>query len=71
MGTKLLSAHAQGEEICIWAEVDPDESRCDFRVLEVYATGEHFTYDESRKFLGTALLLNGRLVFHVFYLDRK
>ncbi len=59
---KLLSAQIQGEEICVWAEIETNEPcfECTFSIV---ATGEnppeHMTY------LST-IQLDG-FVWHIFY----
>lgn len=59
----------QGDELCLWAEVCPD-NRPDTRLFEVFATGENIVFDMGveRKYIGTAhtVDMGMRLVFHVY-----
>lgn len=63
-GAELLSVREQGEAICLWALVDP-EAAVEVRRFVGYGTG-HLVPDEPLKFLGTAHLQRGALVFNVF-----
>ncbi len=63
-GAVVLSAAAQNGDICIWALVDRDAERND-RKFTVHGTGWVLP-DEPGKFIGTVLLDDGALVFHVF-----
>jgi len=65
--TIILTAGEQGESIYIWAEVDPNAST-ELRTFEVFGTGSDMYCDMGigRKYIGTAILRNGRLVFHVY-----
>jgi len=66
LGSQILSAREQGDEICIWALVDPLAEK-EQREFTVYGTG-HDVPDAAMKFLGTAHLYGGNMVFHVFEL---
>jgi hypothetical protein len=65
--SRVLSAQAQREEICIWALVNTDDtSRCDYHVW-VYGTGcpvEEAAHQG--RYVATVQLARGSLVFHVF-----
>jgi len=66
VGAEVLHMAAQGDTICLWARVDRD-SGLEQRRFHVIATGqEHEKLPEF--YLGTVLLLDGRLVLHVFEL---
>ncbi len=65
--SKILSVQNQYENICVWAEVDPDENTWDEPVeFEVYGTGHNMTEDVEREFLGTVQLRQGTLVLHIY-----
>lgn len=64
VGAEVLSAREQGNDICIWALVDP-EALLETRSFGVFGTG-HSVPDVPLKFLGTAHLENSALVFHAF-----
>jgi hypothetical protein len=64
-GARVLSVAAQRGDVCLWAEVNPDAKpvRRNFRMC---GTWHAIPSDESREFIGTALLHGGDLVFHIF-----
>lgn len=64
---EILSAHSQNDLICIWALVNPDAEK-EHRYFEVFKTGHAVPCDMgvSREFIGTVLLQNDALVFHIF-----
>lgn len=67
VGAELLSVHAQGDDICLWAKVDPSAAK-EARSFVGFGTG-HDVPDEPLAFVGTALMHGGSLVFHIF--ERK
>ena len=64
VGAKVLHVHAQGNDICLWALIEPEAAR-EFRRFTVYGTG-HSMPDDPGVYIGTAHLQGGALVFHVF-----
>lgn len=64
IGAKILTVHGQGNDICVWAEVDPRMDKVE-RLLSVYGTGDPLP-DNPGNYLGTAMLMGGALVFHVY-----
>ena len=65
-GARVLSAGVQGNDICVWAVVDPEAEKC-LRAIKVYPTGSFMPPADnidSAVFVGTVFL--GWLVFHVF-----
>lgn len=63
-GAKVLTAREQGDGVCIWVEVDPDQPR-EERRFAVYRTG-HKLPAEPGAYIGTAMLAGGLLVLHVY-----
>ncbi|MGJ8680497.1 DUF7352 domain-containing protein [Paraglaciecola sp.] len=63
-GAEILSVAEQNNEICLWALVDPN-AELEAREFHVFGTGHNITI-KGFDFIGTALLENGSLVFHVF-----
>ena len=63
-GAKVLSAREQGDAICFWAEVDPNQPK-EPRKMMVFGTG-HVIPPEPMRFVGTAHIQQGALVFHVY-----
>jgi len=64
-GAEILTAREQGEDVCIWALVDPSEKVMENRSFEVVGTGLKMEYEGS-VYIGTAHLYNSTLVLHVF-----
>lgn len=65
-GAQVLTAREQHGTICIWAIVDPNpEVVREGRLFEIVGTGWTMRPRE-RKYIGTAHLDGGALVFHVF-----
>lgn len=64
-GAEILCAREQSDAICIWYRCDPD-ARKQKRKIAICGTG-HPAPGHGR-FLGSASLHGGRLMFHVFEL---
>lgn len=63
---EILSARAIGDDIYIWARVDPEQLGI-ARQLAIYGTGHPVQLSASQlRFIDTVLMYDGRLVFHVF-----
>ena len=68
VGAKILSAHNQNNQICIWAEVDTS-AELELVGFEILGTGHEIVINENnREFIGTVLIHDGELVFHVYKL---
>jgi hypothetical protein len=63
VGARILSAREQGQDVCVWASVDPDERLPGFEVFAVPTGGDVL---ESDQFIGTASLLDGSFILHIF-----
>lgn len=63
-GSEMLCAREQFEHICVWYRCKPT-APFEPRSLAVVATGEP-SPDADGRYLGTAILQGGNLVFHVF-----
>ena len=71
-GAVVLCAQRQGDAICLWALVDPNERTRTVRAFLAIGT-DHVRPDSERlSYIGTVQLqqhvLDGELVFHVFEL---
>ena len=64
-GAKVLSVHMQHGEPCMWAIVNSDSEVRETRHFCVRGTGHRLTGVEGR-FVGTFLMREGALVFHLF-----
>lgn len=64
-GAQLLSVGAQDDALYVWAIVDLNVRSVE-RLISCIPTGTVLSDDHADKFIGTVLLRDGRLVFHVF-----
>lgn len=62
--SKILSVGEQGGYVCFWVEVTPTEPLRE-RTFAVYGTG-HNMPDDPGTYLGTAMLMGGMLVYHLY-----
>lgn len=62
-GAELLCAREQFEQICVWFRCDPSASKTQ-REVAIVGTGHPAPADG--RYLGTAALHGGNLMFHVF-----
>ncbi len=66
----ILTIQSQRECPCFWAIVNPC-APVETREFRTFATGEPIDIDiQKSKYIGTFQLLNGRLVGHVFEVNR-
>ena len=65
---KYLHVDAQGDQIFIWAEVDTESSMLAHH-FEVFGTGceIHGDMGVDRAYVGSLLMQDGALVFHVYH----
>ena len=63
-GASILDVREQGDDVCLWALVDPSEP-IETRKFSVYGTG-HTLPPNAGTYVGTAHLGAGVFVFHVF-----
>ena len=61
--TKLLSVQSQNGIMCLWALVDPQHPRSEFRAIRIFGTGLKCDVAPDR-FIGTVQI--GQFVWHVF-----
>ena len=59
----LLSVHLQNGQPCLWALVE-DRDRTSRRIIQMRGTGHNC--EDAGEFVGTFLIENDGLVFHVF-----
>ena len=64
-GAEILSVATQGNDICLWARVNPDADREDRTFIGI-GTGHDIPNNMNLQFIGTVLLSGGTLVFHIF-----
>jgi len=66
---RILKVDNQRENICLWVLVDLDQE-LEERVFRITGTG-HLIDFPIDKYIGTALFLNGSLVWHVFEITKE
>jgi len=64
-GAHILSVGVQGDQLCVWAHVDPD-ARLVRRSILMAGTGHRREDLVWSDFVGTVQMLDGQFVFHVF-----
>lgn len=64
-GAKILCAHEQHEQICIWYHCNPNAPKVTRRIV-ICGTGHDAPPQDHSRYLGSAFLQGGRFVFHVF-----
>lgn len=62
-GATILSAHEQGDTVCLWAKVDPDEAACEERTIRLIGPG-HLNDMEKLNFIST--VISDPYVWHIF-----
>lgn len=63
VGAEMLCAREQHEQICVWFRCDPS-AKTEKRKIAIVGTGHPAPADG--RYLGTAALHGGSLMFHVF-----
>lgn len=63
--TDVLCAQAQGENVCIWARVNPEQHETEERTFLVAPTGEDLP-NQPLSYIDSCQQLDGALVWHVF-----
>jgi hypothetical protein len=63
-GSEILIAREQHEQVCVWFRCDPSAPK-ETRVIAIAGTG-HAAPALNGRYLGTASLRGGALIFHVF-----
>lgn len=69
IGAEILSTGAIGDGVFVWAKFSTDEgTESEPRYFEVFGTGHNIPVDMGidRKFIGTAFMYDGSLVWHIF-----
>lgn len=67
-GAQALHVHEQNGGVCLWALVDPEAPK-EARTFLTFGTG-HEGVPEDARYVGSAHLSGGVLVFHVFEVGR-
>jgi hypothetical protein len=63
----ILFVAAQREVPCLWVEVDSEAPRIE-RLFAIYGTGHQMPEGINQDYLGSYMLMEGALVFHVYEL---
>lgn len=62
---KVLSVQVQGNQVCLWAEVDTNRIAETRRVF-IFGTGRPIPSSLDARYVGTFQIQDGALVFHVY-----
>lgn len=65
-GAQVLTAQMQGNQLCLWALVDPGAKK-ETRTFEVFGTG-HPINEGNIMYITTFQMSGGAFIFHVFEL---
>ena len=65
IGANILCVQFQGDQLCLWAMVDPHVARKG-RQIHIVGTGHDCCYVSTAKHIGTVLQPDLPLVWHVF-----
>lgn len=66
IGSEILYAREQGNDICVWALVNTKKSLRTNRVIRLAGTGHPLDDTTNYIYLGSAHLHGGSLIIHVF-----
>lgn len=70
LNAEILSVANQKDRLCIWAQVDPNETEKEMRKFLVVGTGHDMKVDDRCLwFIGTVQFAEGNLVLHVFEME--
>lgn len=65
-GAKILDVQRQGDQVFLWALVDPTTAAKDSHRIRIFGTG-HGVPNDPMEYVGTFQLDGGALVFHAFH----
>jgi hypothetical protein len=65
VGAKILSVHMQQGQLCLWFLCEPNPMQ-ERRTILVRGTGHFINPSQIKQFIGTVLMHNDNLVWHVF-----
>ena len=70
LGARVLSAIAQGDDLVVYALVEPTVEFKKNVEIRIVGTGHDVTFDLQKfKFLNSISTWSGRLIWHVFYAE--
>jgi hypothetical protein len=70
LGAKVVSAIAQGDDLVVYALVEPTVEFKKNVEIRIVGTGHDVTFDLQKfKFLNSISTWGGRLIWHVFYAE--
>ena len=70
LGARVLSAIAQGDDLVVYALVEPTVEFKKNVEIRIVGTGHDVTFDLQKfKFLNSISTWGGRLIWHVFYAE--
>ena len=74
INSKILCAREQGDDVCIWIELDQFETKKEKHEFKLFTTGqsipEGLAISEKYNYIGTASLQHGNFIVHVYEVVR-
>ena len=64
VGAKIICIKEQHGDLCLWALVDPNETRTE--AVKIRCAGTGHPIEEDVEYIDTVMLRSGYLVFHFF-----
>ncbi len=64
-GAKIIKTDTQDGKICLWAVIDPNETKVEQVTIKVAGTG-HPIEEDKLDYIGTVQQWGGKLVWHIF-----
>lgn len=64
-GATMLCAREQGDNICVWYRCNTEAPKIKRRIY-IIGTGHNAEITKGAVYLGTATMMGGALIFHVF-----
>jgi hypothetical protein len=67
VGSKILSVVNIGEKIYVYAIVNTEQKTNETYLIVIHGTGHIVGETDDYTFLGTVIVFNGKLIWHIFY----
>lgn len=75
INSKILHAREQGEDVCIWVELDQYEEKKEKHEFKLFTTGQEIpgglAISEKYEYIGTASLQHGNFIIHIYKIIRE
>jgi len=67
---KILTVGCVKDSLYLWALIDLDNNTNEDRIIRVLGTGWTLGVEEDRTYIGTAQMNGGKLIWHVFEVNK-